>query len=104
MGVISKKKEVWKIYPAEYVPFSATDWLKTKGIGRVMGEEIYTRELHSLAIFHKQNETLNNLTTLGSGAPSYIFHNQRNTLNNIYVYAFSGFYLRVSGGFMLMTR
>ena len=33
MPVISKKYEVWKIYG----PFLATDWLKTKGSGRVMG-------------------------------------------------------------------
>ena len=32
-----KKREVWKIYHAEYDPFLATDWLKTKGSGRAMG-------------------------------------------------------------------
>ena len=28
---------LWKIYHTEYGPFLATDWLKTKGSGRVMG-------------------------------------------------------------------
>ena len=35
--MISKKCEVWKIYHTEYGPFLATDWLKTKGSGRLMG-------------------------------------------------------------------
>ena len=29
---------LWKIYHAEYGPFLAADWLKTKGSGRVMGK------------------------------------------------------------------
>ena len=37
MGVTLKKCEVWKIYHAKYGPFVATDWLKAKGSGRVMG-------------------------------------------------------------------
>ena len=40
MGVISKKCEVWKIYHSGYGPFLATDWLKTKGSGWVMGYAI----------------------------------------------------------------
>ena len=38
MGVISKKCEVWKIYHSGYGPFLATDWLKTKKSGWVMGQ------------------------------------------------------------------
>ena len=37
MGMLSKKCEVWKIYHTEYGPFLATDWMKSKGSGRVMG-------------------------------------------------------------------
>ena len=37
MGLLSKKCEVWKIYHTEYGPFLATDWMKSKGSGRVMG-------------------------------------------------------------------
>ena len=37
MGMLSKKCEVWKIYHTEYGPFLPTDWLKSKGSGRVMG-------------------------------------------------------------------
>ena len=37
MGMLSKKCEVWKIYRTEYGPFLPTDWLKSKGSGRVMG-------------------------------------------------------------------
>ena len=37
MGMLSKKCEAWKIYHTEYGPFLATDWLKSKGSGRVMG-------------------------------------------------------------------
>ena len=36
MGMISKKCEVWKINHTEYGPFLATDWLKTKGSGRII--------------------------------------------------------------------
>ena len=37
MGMLSKKCEVWKIYHTEYGPFLVTDWMKSKGSGRVMG-------------------------------------------------------------------
>ena len=37
MGMLTKKCEVWKIYHTEYGPFLATDWMKSKGSGRVMG-------------------------------------------------------------------
>ena len=37
MGMLSKMCEVWKIYHTEYGPFLATDWMKSKGSGRVMG-------------------------------------------------------------------
>ena len=37
MGMLSKKCEVWKIYHTEYGLFLITDWLKSKGSGRVMG-------------------------------------------------------------------
>ena len=37
MGMSLTKVWVWKIYHAEYGPFLAADWLKTKGSGRVMG-------------------------------------------------------------------
>ena len=36
-GNALKKCEVWKIYHAEYGLFLQTDWLKSKGSGRVMG-------------------------------------------------------------------
>ena len=37
MGMLSKKCKVWKIYHTECDPFLATEWLKSKGSGRVMG-------------------------------------------------------------------
>ena len=36
-GNALKMCEVWKIYHTEYGSFLATDWLKSKGSGRVMG-------------------------------------------------------------------
>ena len=37
MIMLHIKCEGMEIYHAEYNPFLATDWLKTKGSGRVMG-------------------------------------------------------------------
>ena len=37
MEMTSKRYDVWKIYKTEYGPFLATNWLKTKGSGRVIG-------------------------------------------------------------------
>ena len=37
MGMSLTKCGLWKIYHTEYGLFLATDWLKTKGSGRVMG-------------------------------------------------------------------
>ena len=37
MGMSLTKVGLWNIYHAEYGPFLANDWLKTKGSGRVMG-------------------------------------------------------------------
>ena len=34
---VSQKCGLWKIHHVEYGPFLATDWLETKGSGRVMG-------------------------------------------------------------------
>ena len=42
MGMSLTKVLIWKIYRAEYGPFLATDWLKTKGSGRVMGQRRIT--------------------------------------------------------------
>ena len=48
MGMSLKKCWLCKIYHAEYGPSLASDWLKIKGSGRVMGLRSFTVERKTL--------------------------------------------------------